>query len=172
MSTAYNNCCWANIRYRGLPASSALELDERQSEMWEFCVQLAGMLKALELRTWTGNASQQQSALARLASGMCHVGVVIAFWSLAKMNTICRRLCVDGEFWFLPTADAKTGEVRMPVAKVLDCCCLCLRRHPLRRLGVQSAGNLWRTRRGIQMSLRSKPAQLVERWLTKKCRAD
>ena len=103
----------------------ALELDERACrDAGEFGKQLAGMLKALELRTWTGNASQQQVLWQLLAS--VHVPMWarnIAFWSLANIEHDLPPIDAGmpgGEFWFLPTADAKTGEVRMPVAKVLD----------------------------------------------------
>ncbi len=103
----------------------ALELDERACRDAEYLVQkLAGILKALELRVWTGNASQQQVLWQLLAS--VHVPMWarnIAFWSLANIEHDLPPIDAGmpgGEFWFLPTADAETGDVKLPIAKVLD----------------------------------------------------
>jgi hypothetical protein len=103
----------------------ALELDERaQRDAAHVVEKLAGILKALELRVWTGNASQQQVLWQLLAS--VHVPMWarnIAFWSLANIEHDLPPIDAGmpgGDFWFLPTADAQTGEIKMPQAKVLD----------------------------------------------------
>lgn len=103
----------------------ALELDERACRDATHVVEkLAGILKALELRTWTGNASQQQVLWQLLAC--VHVPMWarnIAFWSLANIEHDLPPIDAGmpgGEFWFLPTVVAETGEIKLPVPKVLD----------------------------------------------------
>lgn len=103
----------------------ALELDERAQRDASYVIEkLAGILKALELRTWTGNASQQQVLWQLLVC--VHVPMWarnIAFWSLANIEHELPPIDAGmpgGEFWFLPTSDAETGEIKLPVPKVLD----------------------------------------------------
>lgn len=102
-----------------------LELDERaRRDATHIVEKLAGILKALELRTWTGNASQQQVLWQLLAC--VHVPMWarnVAFWSLANIEHELPPIDAGmpgGEFWFLPTSDAETGEIKLPVPKVLD----------------------------------------------------
>lgn len=103
----------------------ALELDDRACrDAGYFVEKLEGILKALELRIWTGNASQQQVLWQLLAS--VHVPMWarnVAFWSLANIEHDLPPIDAGmpgGEFWFLPTSDAETGEIKLPVPKVLD----------------------------------------------------
>ncbi|ROH85700.1 ankyrin repeat domain-containing protein [Pseudomethylobacillus aquaticus] len=102
----------------------ALELDERaRRDATHLIEKLAGILKALELRTWTGNANQKQVLWHLL---IClHVPVWarnVAFWSLANVEHDLPPIDAGmpgGEFWFLPTGNESTGEVYLPVPKVL-----------------------------------------------------
>lgn len=102
----------------------ALELDERaRRDATHLIEKLAGILKALELRTWTGNANQKQVLWHLL---IClHVPVWarnVAFWSLANVEHDLPPIDAGmpgGEFWFLPTGSESTGEVYLPVPKVL-----------------------------------------------------
>ena len=103
----------------------ALELDERACrDTSHGIVKMAGILKALELRTWTGNASQQQVLWQLLAC--VHVPMWarnIAFWSLANIEHHLPPIDAGmpgGTFWFLPTANADTGEIKLPIPKVLE----------------------------------------------------
>ncbi|MCB4361439.1 ankyrin repeat domain-containing protein [Quatrionicoccus australiensis] len=103
----------------------ALELDESaRRDALRVVEKLGGILKAIELKTWTGNASQQQVLWHTLAC--IHVPVWarnIAFWSQA--NTEHDLPPIDagmpgGEFWFLPSGDPETGEVKLPITKVIE----------------------------------------------------
>ena len=102
----------------------ALELDERaRRDATHLIEKLAGILKALELRTWTGNADQKQ-VLWHLLTCL-HVPVWarnVAFWSLANVEHDLPPIDAGmpgGEFWFLHTGGEGTGEVYLPVPKVL-----------------------------------------------------
>lgn len=102
----------------------ALEMDERaRRDATHLIEKLAGILKALELRTWTGNANQKQVLWHLL---IClHVPVWarnVAFWSLANVEHDLPPIDAGmpgGEFWFLLTGSESTGEVYLPVPKVL-----------------------------------------------------
>lgn len=102
----------------------ALELDERaRRDATHLIEKLAGILKALELRTWTGNADQKQVLWHLL---IClHVPVWarnVAFWSLENVEHDFPPIDAGmpgGEFWFLPTGSESTGGVYLPVPKVL-----------------------------------------------------
>lgn len=102
----------------------ALVLDDRaRRDATHIIEKLAGLLKAIELRTWTGNASQQQVLWHLLAC--LHVPMWarnLAFWSLANVEHDLPPIDAGmpgGEFWFLPTGNAETGEINLPVPKVL-----------------------------------------------------
>lgn len=102
----------------------ALELDERsRRDATHLIEKLAGILKALELRTWAGNASQQQILWQLLTC--LHVPVWaqnMAFGSLANVEHKLPPIDAGmpgGEFWFMPTGKAETREVELPVQKVL-----------------------------------------------------
>ena len=103
----------------------ALELDGRASrDASEVVGKLGGILKGIELKTWTGNASQQQVLWHTLAC--IHVPVWarnIAFWSLANIEHDLPPIDAGmpgGEFWFLPSSDPETGEVKLPITKVIE----------------------------------------------------
>lgn len=103
----------------------ALEFDGRACrDASEVVGKLGGILKAIELKTWTGNASQQQVLWHTLAC--IHVPVWArntAFWSLANIEHDLPPIDAGmpgGEFWFLPSANPETGEVKLPITKVID----------------------------------------------------
>lgn len=102
----------------------ALVLDDRaQRDAALLIGKLSGILKALELRTWTGNASQQQVLWHLLAC--LHVPMWarnLACWSLANVEHDLPPIDAGmpgGDFWFLPTGNAETGDIKLPVPKVL-----------------------------------------------------
>ena len=102
----------------------ALELDEcARRDALRVVEKLGGILKAIELKTWTGNASQQQVLWHTLAC--IHVPVWarnFAFWSLHNVERDLPPMDAGmpgGEFWFLPTQSQKTSKLEMPLAKVL-----------------------------------------------------
>ena len=102
----------------------ALELDGRACwDASEVVGKLGGILKAIELKTWTGNASQQQVLWHTLAC--IHVPVWArntAFWSLANIEHDLPPIDAGmpgGEFWFLPSGDPETEEVKLPITKVI-----------------------------------------------------
>ena len=79
--------------------------------------------KALELRTWTGKASQRQVLWHLLA--YCYapaLGRRLAFWSLDGVE---RGLPMDagmpgGKFWFMPHWDKENNKIDLPVPQVID----------------------------------------------------
>lgn len=103
----------------------ALELDGRACrDASEVVGKLGGILKAIELKTWTGNASQQQVLWHTLAC--IHVPVWarnVAFWSLANIEHDLPPIDAGmpgGEFWFLPSGNPEAGEVKLPITKVIE----------------------------------------------------
>ena len=83
----------------------------------------ANFHQALELHTWTGNASKQQVLWHLLAysfvPGAAHR---LAFWNLAGIQ---RGLPMDagmpgGEFWFLPNWDVENNKIDLPLHQVID----------------------------------------------------
>ena len=82
-----------------------------------------GFNKALELRTWTGRANQQQVLWHLLA--YCYIpgfARVVANWSLPADN---RPQPLDagmpgGRFWFLPHWNQDTNALELPVPQVID----------------------------------------------------
>lgn len=102
----------------------SLDMDEqaRRSAM-KNCLEWANFQKNLELKTWTGNASEQQVLWHVLA--YAYVPVLarrLAFWDLAGQQ---RGIPFDagmpgGEFWFLPLWDRVNGKLTLPVPQVID----------------------------------------------------
>lgn len=84
----------------------------------------SGFHKALELRTWTGNASQQQVLWHLLAySYVPALARRLAFWSLH--NTENDQPPADagmpgGKFWFLPNWDRVNDRIELPVPQVVN----------------------------------------------------
>jgi hypothetical protein len=103
---------------------SALEMDPQAKHDASYnMLQWAGFHKALELNTWTGNASDKQVLWHLLAyayvPGMARH---LAFWSLDGMQ---RQQPFDagmpgGEFWFLPHWDTENNTLQLPVPQVID----------------------------------------------------
>ncbi|MFZ5581315.1 MAG: hypothetical protein ACOZCK_01495 [Pseudomonadota bacterium] len=86
-------------------------------------VNLAGFNKALELRTWTGRASQQQVLWHLLAySYIPGLARLAANWSFPG-NGQAQPLDAGmpgGRFWFLPHWDREANALELPVPQVID----------------------------------------------------
>lgn len=84
----------------------------------------AGFHKALELRTWTGNASKRQVLWHLLAySYVPALARHLAFWSLHNVEN--DQPPVDagmpgGKFWFLPNWDRENDRIELPVPQVVN----------------------------------------------------
>lgn len=87
------------------------------------CMEWANFNKALELKIWTGNASEKQVLWHLLAySYVPGLARRLAFWSLAGMQA---KQPFDagmpgGEFWFLPHWDTENNTLQLPVPQVID----------------------------------------------------
>lgn len=84
----------------------------------------AGFNKALELKVWTGNASQEQVLWHLLAYFYVpYFARRLAFWGIANthhgMPAIDRGM-PGGKFWFLPAIDFENQTIKMPVAQVCE----------------------------------------------------
>jgi hypothetical protein len=83
----------------------------------------ANFHKALELNTWTGNASEEQVLWHVLAYAyLPGLARRLAFWDLHGQQ---RGIPFDagmpgGEFWFLPNWDTAKGTLTLPVPQVID----------------------------------------------------
>lgn len=103
----------------------ALDMDDlARKDAVTNVMEWAGFHKALELRTWTGNASQQQVLWHLLAySYVPGLARRLAFWSLH--NTENNQPPVDagmpgGKFWFLPDWHKEKNRIELPVPQVLN----------------------------------------------------
>lgn len=102
----------------------ALDLDEQAcQDLMHGIMSHANFHKALELRTWTGNASQEQVLWHSLAySFVPGIARRVAFWSLPDRGL---RQPLDsgmpgGRFWFLPHWDREENLISLPVPQVID----------------------------------------------------
>lgn len=102
----------------------ALEMDERACEdALGNLLEWDNFHKALELKTWTGNASEKQVVWHMLAYAYVPgLARRLASWSLAGIEA---QQPFDagmpgGEFWFLPNWDAENNTLKLPVPQVLD----------------------------------------------------
>ncbi len=79
--------------------------------------------KALELRTWTGNASQKQVVWHLLAySYVPALARRLAFWTLHNIANDMPALDAGmpgGKFWYLPHWDMNQGKIELPIHLVL-----------------------------------------------------
>lgn len=79
--------------------------------------------KALELRTWTGNASQKQVVWHLLAySYLPALARHLAFWTLHNIQNDLPPLDAGmpgGKFWFLPNWDRDNDRIDLPVKQVV-----------------------------------------------------
>lgn len=114
---------WAHDLLLGI--YEALELDDQSRQDATFIVEkLAGILKEIELNTWTGTASHEQVLWHTLAC--IHVPIWarnLASWSLANVDHGLPPPDAGmpgGAFWFLPTGDSKTGQLKLPLTKVIE----------------------------------------------------
>lgn len=104
---------------------TALQMDEYDCKaFFRNLEEFAGVNKALELKVWTGNASQQQVLWHLLAySYVPYFARRLAFWAIE--NTPNGLPAIDrgmpgGKFWFLPDIDIKNKSVKMPIAQVCE----------------------------------------------------
>jgi hypothetical protein len=102
----------------------ALELDQAAcKDARDNFMEWANFHKAVELRAWTGNASQEQVLWHLLAySYVPALARRIAFWSL---NGVEHGQPFDsgmpgGRFWFLPHWDKEENRIDLPISQVLD----------------------------------------------------
>ena len=102
----------------------SLDMDDQACrDAMRNCLEWANFQKNLELKTWTGNASEQQ-VLWHFLAYACVPGLArrLAFWDLAGQQ---RGIPFDagmpgGEFWFLPFWDRVNGKLTLPVPQVID----------------------------------------------------
>ncbi len=74
--------------------------------------------KHLELNTWTGGASDHQVAWYLASRSIVPtLARLMAFWD---MDGALAPGMPTGEFWFLPTIDHQTGQLELPLPKVVD----------------------------------------------------
>lgn len=102
----------------------SLEMDaQAREDAIGNCKEWIDFHKALELRTWTANASTQQVLWHLLAySYVPGVARRLAFWALAGVQ---RGAPIDagmpgGQFWFLPEWSIAKETVTLPVTQVID----------------------------------------------------
>ena len=103
----------------------ALGLDEpAQIDARRNATEFAGFHKAVELRTWTFNASQQQVLWHLLAySYVPAFARRLAFWTLDNAEADAPTLDAGmpgGKFWFLPVWEKDENRIDMPLNQVLD----------------------------------------------------
>lgn len=102
-----------------------LNLDQQDRQDALVCLNdFAGFNKALELKVWTGNASQQQVLWHLLAySYVPYFARRLAFWAIANTHhgmPALDRGMPGGKFWFLPAIDFENQTIKMPVAQVCE----------------------------------------------------
>lgn len=101
----------------------ALGLDDR-GQADAIAMEFANFHKAVELRTWTFNASQQQVLWHLLAySYVPAFARRLAFWTLANVEAGAPALDAGmpgGKFWFLPVWEKDETRIDLPLKQVLD----------------------------------------------------
>lgn len=103
----------------------ALNMDEQdRRDSLGNLMEWAGFHKALELRVWTGNASQQQVLWHMLAYSYAPaLARRLAFWSIANIQHDLPPIDAGmpgGKFWFLPQLDKNYAKLEMPVEQVIN----------------------------------------------------
>ncbi|HPV45463.1 MAG TPA: ankyrin repeat domain-containing protein [Methylotenera sp.] len=103
----------------------ALNMDEQdRRDSLGNLMEWAGFHKALELRVWTGNASQQQVLWHMLAYSYAPaLARRLAFWSIANIQHDLPPIDAGmpgGKFWFLPQPDKNNANLEMPVRQVIN----------------------------------------------------
>ncbi|WP_153111718.1 hypothetical protein [Propionivibrio limicola] len=102
----------------------ALGIDElARRDLSSNLANVQGFNKALELRTWTGRANQQQVLWHLLA--YCYIpgfARVVANWSLPADNRLqpLDAGMPGGRFWFLPHWNQDANALELPVPQVID----------------------------------------------------
>lgn len=74
--------------------------------------------KHLELNTWTGGASDRQVAWYLASRSIVPtLARLMAFWDV---DEALAPGMPTGQFWFLPTINSQTGQIELPLPKVVD----------------------------------------------------
>lgn len=102
-----------------------LGLDDRaRDDAMANAMEFAGFHKAVELRTWSFGASQQQVLWHFLAySYVPALARRLAFWTLHNVEAGAPALDAGmpgGQFWFLPVWDKGDNRIDLPINQVLD----------------------------------------------------
>lgn len=101
----------------------SLNMDEQScKDAMGNLLEWANFHQALELRTWTGNASKQQVLWHLLAySFVPGAARRLAFWCLdgAQQRPFDAGM-PGGEFWFLPHWDTENDKIDLPLHQVID----------------------------------------------------
>jgi hypothetical protein len=103
----------------------ALDMDEQaRHDALRNLIEWTSFHKALELNTWTGNASQQQVLWHMLAySYVPGLARRLAFWSLQNIENNLPPIDAGmpgGKFWFLPYWDKQNDRIELPVPQVIN----------------------------------------------------
>lgn len=103
----------------------ALGLDDcAREDAFGNAMKFAGFHKAVELRTWTFNASRQQVLWHLLAySYVPALARLLAFWTLANVEAGAPALDAGmpgGKFWFIPVWEKNENRIDLPLNQVLD----------------------------------------------------
>lgn len=98
--------------------------DQAQADALGNAIEFAGFHKAVEMRTSTFNASQEQVLWHLLAySYVPALARRLAFWTLANVEENAPALDAGmpgGKFWFLPVWEQSENRVDLPLNQVLD----------------------------------------------------
>lgn len=104
---------------------TALNMDEQaRKDASVNLMEWAGFNKALELRVWTGNASQKQVLWHMLA--YCYAPALarrLAFWSMANIQHDLPPIDAGmsgSKFWFLPCMNTSDRKLEMPMTQVIN----------------------------------------------------
>jgi hypothetical protein len=100
-----------------LLAALDLDADSRSYAIAHF-LDWSNFYLAVQRQTWTGSASPQQ-VIWHLA-GNVHAASLGRYLALWAIDNALGQGMPSGPSWFLPTTDPLTGEVQLPLAKVLD----------------------------------------------------
>lgn len=98
---------------------SVFDLDDESSAyFFKHLIEWSNHHKHLELNTWTAGASDRQIAWYLASRSIIPtLARVLAFWDL---DGALAPGMPTGQFWFLPTVDNATGELELPLPKVVD----------------------------------------------------
>jgi hypothetical protein len=98
---------------------SAFDLDnESAAYFFKGLMEWSNRHKQLELNTWTGGASDRQVAWYLASRSIVPtLARLMAFWDV---DGALVPGTPTGQFWFLPTINSQTGQLELPLPKVVD----------------------------------------------------